>query len=71
MREEKDFSSLPDAVRKRFEKPTLTKTVIIRPEDEPIARSAIEALKDAVMQGYHIGSHAAIASIGEPTPREF
>ena len=65
MREEKDFSSLPVAVRKRFEKPALTKTVTIRPEDEPIARNAIEALKDTAMQGYHIGSSEVIAKIGD------
>jgi len=70
MREEKDFSSLPDAVRKRFEKPTLTKTVTIRPEDEPIARNAIEALKDTVMQGYHIGSRKVIEKIGDSTASE-
>jgi len=63
MREEKDFSSLPDAVRKRFEKPTLAKTVTIRPQDKPMARNAIEALKDTVMQGYHIGSYKAISKV--------
>ena len=61
--EDKDFSSLPDSIKKRFEKPILTKRINIQLVDGGIALNTKEALKNIEEQGYHIGSYKVISKI--------